>query len=173
MLQRITRMLACPTAFVILLATLLAPLGAPARAAALPTAPEVAAAAVAQATGGPLTIPLSQQAPKVDGLCTEYTDVVAQPFDDGGGAQGAVFIKHDGTNLYVCMRGKPGTFKDRFGSLYLDPQGDGAGYEFAKEDDYALRVNIPGTTRTSLHGTGVANGYVADASLNTFWNGAA
>ncbi len=48
------------------------------------------------------------------------------------------------------MQGKPGTFKNRFGSLYLDPQGDGGSYEFAKEDDYALRVNIPGTTTHEL-----------------------
>src|SRR4051812_7712454 len=103
MLPRTTRMATYLSTFAILLAALLAPLGAPARAAAVSTAPKVAAAAPAQATGGPLTIPLTQQAPKIDGLCTDYTDVTAQTFDDGGGAQGAVFIKHDGTNLYVCM----------------------------------------------------------------------
>jgi uncharacterized repeat protein (TIGR01451 family) len=173
MLQRTTRMASYLVTFAILITTLLAPTDIPARAAATTTVPKVAPTAAAQAADGPLTITLTQQVPKIDGLCTDYTDTVAQSFDDGGGAQGTVFIKHDGTNLYVCMQAKPGTFKDRFGSLYLDPQGDGAGYEFAKADDYSLRVNIPGTTRQSLHGTGVANGYVADASVDTFWNGAA
>ncbi|MFL5801298.1 MAG: hypothetical protein ACJ8CR_06110 [Roseiflexaceae bacterium] len=173
MLPRTTRMATYLSTFAILLAALLAPLGAPASATAVSTAPEVAAAAPALASDGPLTIPLSQQAPKIDGKCTEYADAVTQTFDDGGGAQGTVFLKHNGTNLYVCMRGKPGTFKERFGSLYLDPQGDGAGYQFAKPDDYALRINIPGTTKKSYHGTGVANGYVLDPSLDTSWVGAA
>jgi uncharacterized repeat protein (TIGR01451 family) len=174
MLQRTTRMAAYLTAFAVLLTTLLAPLGAPASAAEPSVAQDTAPAAQAQDAGGPLTIPLFKPpVPQIDGKCTEYTDTVGQPFDDGGGKKGTVFLKHDGTDLYVCMQAQPGTFTERFGSLYLDPQGDGAGYEFAKEDDYALRVNIPGTTRKSFHGTGVANGYVADSSVDAFWTGAA
>ena len=71
------------------------------------------------------------------------------------------------------MRANPGTFQERFGSLYLDPQGDGSGYVFAQQDDYALRVNIPGATKSSFNGTGVANGYTPNAVIPPFWDGVA
>ncbi len=129
-------------------------------------------AGIAQQADGRLVIPFSQTAPKVDGNCGEYTDAVAKPFDDGGGKTGTVFLKHNSNLLFVCMRANPGTFEGRFGSLYLDPQADGSSYDFAQKDDYALRVNIPGTTKSSFNGTGVANGYVANAAIVSFWDGA-
>lgn len=66
-------------------------------------------------------------------------------------------MKHDGTNLYVCVQAKPGTRTDRFETVYLDPQGDGSSYEFARKDDYGLKVGILSNARTSLIGTDVAN----------------
>src|SRR6266545_641920 len=157
MLHRTARIAACLSVFVLLLTTLLARPEAPASAAGVEMAP------AAPQAGGSLSIPFSQVLPQLDGDCGDYAGAAVQSFADGGGHTGTVFLKHDSTNLYVCMKASPGTFKDRFGSLYLDPQGDGANYEFAQKDDYALHVNIPGTTKSSFNGTGVANGYVPNA----------
>src|SRR5262245_31632153 len=164
MLHRTARLAAYLAAFAILLAALFVPASAaePGAPLAAPTAP----------VGGVLSIPISQVVPKADGNCSEYGDAVALPFSDGGGKTGTVFLKHNGTLLFVCMKANPGTFKERFGSLYLDPQGDGAGYDYAKQDDYAMRVGIPGTTKRSFNGTGVANGYAANAAIVPFWDGA-
>jgi len=104
-------------------------------------------------------------------LHSEYTEATVENFADGGGGTGKVYLMYNGGYLYACMQGQPGTFDKRFGSLYLDPQGDGASYVFAQGDDYSLRVGIPGTTDTSLHGTGLANGYVNDSVVGAFWNG--
>ena len=122
---------------------------------------------------GALGIPLMTGKPAVDGVCAvgEYAGTLAQTFMDGNGQLATVYIGHDGFFLYLCMHAQPGTFDGRFGSLYLDPQGDGSSYTFAQKDDYALHVNIPGTTRTSYNGTGVANGYVLNPSVGTFWDG--
>jgi uncharacterized repeat protein (TIGR01451 family) len=123
---------------------------------------------------GTLAIPFAPNAnPAIDGVCEEYGSAVTTTFLDGDGKSATVYLMHDGDQLYVCMQASPGSFSDRFGSLYLDPQGDGSSYDFAKADDYSLRVKIPGTARSSLHGTGVANGYVLDASVDAFWDGAA
>jgi uncharacterized repeat protein (TIGR01451 family) len=168
MLQRTARLAACLAAFAILLAALLVP-----ASAAEPSAPLTAPTAAPTASaGGVLSIPISQVTPKADGNCSEYADAVALTFADGGGKTGTVFLKHNGTLLFACMKANPGTFKERFGSLYLDPQGDGSGYDYAKQDDYAMRVGIPGTTKSSFNGTGVANGYVANAAIVSFWDGA-
>ena len=43
--------------------------------------------------------------------------------------------RHQPVRLYA---GQAGHVQAALRLLYLDPQGDGAGYEFAKEDDYAL-----------------------------------
>ncbi|HEY3232309.1 MAG TPA: hypothetical protein VGJ87_23960, partial [Roseiflexaceae bacterium] len=167
MLHRTARIAACLSVFVLLLTTLLVRPDAPASAAGAGAGP------AAPQAGGPLSIPFSQVLPQLDGDCGDYAGAAVQPFADGGGQTGTVFLKHDGTNLYVCMKASPGAFKDRFGSLYLDPQGDGANYEFAQKDDYALHINIPGTTKSSFNGTGVANGYVPNAAIVPFWDGAA
>jgi uncharacterized repeat protein (TIGR01451 family) len=122
---------------------------------------------------GVLGIPLMTGKPAVDGVCSvdEYAGTLVQTFLDGNGQTSTVYIGHNGFDLYICMQAQPGTFIDRFGSLYLDPQGDGSSYTYAQKDDYSLRVNIPGTTRTSYNGTGVANGYVLNSSLNSLWDG--
>ena len=132
-------------------------------------APQVSSAA--EKTASALAIPFSQTAVQIDGKCSEYTGAAQESFADGGAATGSVFLQFDREYLYVCLQGAQGSLKDRFGSLYLDPQGDGSSYEFAAKDDYALRVNIPGTTMQSFNGSNVANGYVANAVIPPFWNG--
>jgi uncharacterized repeat protein (TIGR01451 family) len=123
---------------------------------------------------GTLLIPEAPNAnPTVDGACNEYALSATATFTDGNGKPATVYLMHKTGRLYVCLQAQTGTFGDRFGSLYLDPQGDGSSYDFAKEDDYSLRVKIPGSERTSLHGTGVANGYVADPGVASFWSGVA
>lgn len=142
------------------------------RVPVLPTS--AAPPAPAASLQGVLTIPASQNPVEVDGFCSpnEYGDVTPEAFDDAGGT-GQVYLKHDGTTLYVCVQAQPGSFAERFGSVYLDPQGDGASYDFAQQDDYALRVNLSNSARSSFNGTGVANGYVANSGIDGFWDGKA
>lgn len=121
---------------------------------------------------GILGIPFDQAPADIDGECIEYGDGVEEEFHDAGGV-GTVFLKHDGQNLYVCMQAQPGTFGDRFGALYLDPQGDGASYQFARQDDFSLRVGIPGQARSTWVGSGVANGYVSAPGFDAAWDGIA
>ena len=120
--------------------------------------------------GAILHIPIGQIVPKIDGVCDDYSDAITQPFADGANTIGKVYLKHDGSDLYVCVVATPGHNKERFESLYLDPQGDGNTYTFAASDDYALHVNL-NSANSSFHGTGVANGYVTDAAISGFWNG--
>ena len=101
-----------------------------------------------------------------DGRCdpaSEYGDAASYNFDDvsvtGGPVSGTVYLKHDSTYLYVCMRGPLGGFADRFASVYLDTTNDREGY--AGPQDFALHVGIVTPTLSSYKGTGVANGYVA------------
>ena len=122
---------------------------------------------------GALGIPLMTAKPSLDGICStdEYAGALVQTFTDGNGQTATVFIAHNFFDLYVCMQAQPGNLITRFGRLYLDLQGDGSSYTYAEQNDYALQVNIPGTTRTSYYGTGAANGYVSDPSLDSLWDG--
>src|SRR5512147_870536 len=120
-----------------------------------------------------LRIPLGK-AVEMDGICRsgEYADAIIRPFNDAGGP-GAVYLKHDGTYLYVCVQARPGQRTDRFETIYLDPQGDGSSYEFAQKNDYGLKVGILNNAKTSQAGTGVTNGYVTDSSIDALWDGKA
>src|SRR5262245_56603332 len=107
MLQRTARLAAYLAALAILLAALFVPVSA-----AQPGAPLAAPPAAATAPhDGVLSIPISQIVPKADGNCSEYGDAVALPFADGGVKTGTVFLKHNGTLLFACMKASPGTFK--------------------------------------------------------------
>jgi len=121
---------------------------------------------------GVLAIPRVQSEIDLDGSCDEYADAAVQTFADAN-ASGRVYLQHDFNQLYVCIEAQPGTFAERFMSVYLDPQGDGSSYTFARQDDYSLRVGIAGNNTTSLRGSGVANGYIADASIDPFWSAVA
>ena len=138
------------------------------------SSPSSGPAAAPAAVDGILSIPLTESAPKVDGFCTDYAGAVMETFVDGNGNPATVYLVHTADNvLYVCMQAQPGALATRFGSLYLDPQGDGASYVFAQKDDYALHVGILDKAKSSYHGTGVVNGYEADATIPPFWDGVA
>ncbi len=103
-------------------------------------------------TAGPLQIPTGLAPSKIDGLCTadpvdgEWGDALAVQFNDYGGPAGGnvvtrtVYLKHDNTNLYVCMVGSLGFYPDRFASVYLDTLN--TKQALAGPTDYALRVGI-------------------------------
>ncbi len=122
------------------------------------------------AGGGILLIPSSQTQPTLDGSCTEYAGAISETFTDGSGT-GIVYLMYNGTNLYVCIAAQAGTNLERFASLYLDPNGNGSSYVFAQQDDFALHTSLTGA-RTSFRGSGVANGYLPDPSLNPLWDAA-
>jgi len=117
--------------------------------------------------GGILTIPFSQNQPKMDGSCTDYPGAVTRTFMDGNGLSASVFLVHNGLYLYVCIAAQPGTNPERFASLYLDPNGDGSNYIFSQQDDFAFHNSTTGAL-TSFRGSGVANGYQPDPSLDPF-----
>ena len=145
--------------------------GIPAANPAGSIAPESAAPTIAPP--GVLEIPVTQTAPTIDGFCSDYSDAISQTFQDGGGAKGTVYLKYDSSYLYMCIEANQGSFDNRFGRLYLDPQGDGANYVFAQKDDYGLQVDILNSVLSSFHGSDIPNGYVADSSISGFWTGAA
>ena len=119
--------------------------------------------------GRVLQIPKGK-ASEIDGVCTDYTDAQSEAFADGGGITSTVYFKHDGSYLYVCMVATLSKNNERFGRLYLDPQGDGSSYTFADKTDYALQVNLDSSNK-SFHGTGVSNGYDNDTLIPAFWDG--
>lgn len=118
-----------------------------------------------------LNIPLSANAPKVDGQCTEYATGASQAFTDGNGMNANVYLEYSGAFLYVCLQAQPGTFDQRYAEVYLDPQGDGSSYMYAKKDDYGFHLGIKDGTKNSYQGNG-AGGYTLDASLDSLWQGA-
>ena len=117
--------------------------------------------------GGILTIPYNQNQPQIDGSCTEYAGAASQSFTDGNGKSAIVYLMNNGTYLYVCIAAQPGTNLERFASLYLDPNGDGSSYIFSQQDDYAFHSSTTGAL-SSFRGSGVANGYLPDPSLDAF-----
>lgn len=122
-----------------------------------------------------VAIPQGSGQTNLDGSCSDFGDALVQQFDDVGGAVRKVYLKHDGTFLYVCMEAARGTYADRFASVYLDPQGNGASTPFADKDDYSLRQRVDNAdivppTFGTFNGTGVANGYVANAALAGTWD---
>jgi uncharacterized repeat protein (TIGR01451 family) len=118
-----------------------------------------------------LNIPFSATAPKVDGQCTEYATGASQAFIDGNGMNANVYLEYSGAFLYVCLQAQPGTFDQRYAEVYLDPQGDGSSYMYAKKDDYGFHLGIKDGTKNSYQGNG-AGGYTLDASLDSLWQGA-
>jgi hypothetical protein len=106
-----------------------------------------------------IVIPLGATA-KPDGRCdprAEYGDAATFSFTDAFGVVGTVYLKHDGTNLYVCMMGAAGSFGQRFARVYLDS--DNGRETYAEADDYAFQADFASGGRSSYKGTGVPNGY--------------
>lgn len=131
-----------------------------------PAAPEVPTQAPV------IEIPPIQSTPDIEGDCAEYQGVAFEStFNYADGSTATVYLMHNNGTLFVCMEGEEGTFDDRFASVYLDPQGDGAGYTFAQQDDYGFYVEIPGSGSRAVHGTGVANGWVNASGLGGTWSG--
>jgi hypothetical protein len=116
---------------------------------------------------GALQIPLVITPTQIDGSC--YTDLaaggewagaLAVEFQDYGGATGStvtrtVYLKHDDTNLYVCMVGAVGIDERRFASVYLDSLD--TRQALAGPTDYALRVKILGSALSSGKGDGAGD----------------
>jgi hypothetical protein len=117
--------------------------------------------------GGILTIPFDQTPVTIDGSCDEYTGAVTITFIDGNGQTAIVFLMHDPKYLYVCIKAQAGINPDRFASLYLDPKGDGSNYIYAQQDDFAFHDSLTGAL-TSFRGSGIANGYLPDPSLDEY-----
>src|SRR5665648_365714 len=143
-------------------------------AAAEPKAADSTSSLAPTSSIGILDIPQTDAGFKVDGDCNDaaYAGAVPQTFSDSGGS-GTVLIVHTATKLLVCMIGTTGTFNQRSGSVYLDPQGDGNTYTYVQQNDYRLQVGILNGSNASYHGTDVADGYVPDAVVPSSWIGAA
>ncbi len=110
--------------------------------------------------------------PTIDGDCSDFSDVAPQTFTDADGATSQVFFKFNDAQLYACMKGPVGAFAERFGALYLDPQGDGSTYTFSQKDDYGLNVSVLKGTLTTRNGTGVGN-YTDNVAMAAHWTGKA
>lgn len=117
---------------------------------------------------GPLQIPVGSAPTKLDGVCStdpaggEWSDALARPYSDIPGVTGTVLLKHDNTNLYVCLQVASGQASNRFASVYLDTLDTRK--PLAGPTDYGLRADIVTGTLSSAKGTGVG-GYTP-ATLN-------
>ena len=144
--------------------------------------PDKLASAGRQSTvsaANPLTIPevpVGTGSPKVNGDCSqaEYTGGLFVTFTDGpdGKGKGSVYLIHDANSLYMCITSPIGTNSTRFDSLYLDPQGDGDTYTFARQDDFSLRLDYAGG-KTTLRGNGLIGGWQDSSADNSLWSGTA
>ncbi len=116
---------------------------------------------------GILTIPLATAIPVIDGQCTEYAGALVAYYDDGNSTTGTIYLVHNGGYLYVCVTGQPGTYTERFASLYLDQAGDGSSYIYAQQDDYAFHTSLSGEL-SSYQGTDMPDGYILDPGLDQY-----
>ena len=109
---------------------------------------------------GMINVPTGFFSVQVDGRCgsREYSDAFFGTFIDGNNTEGRVYIKHDASNLYVCMVGALGTYADRFASVYLDT--DNRRGSMPYPDDVSLRVGIISGVLSSLAGAGSPGTYL-------------
>ena len=69
------------------------------------------------------------------GLPEYDAQVLTETFTDGNGQPATVYLTATPDLLVICMRAQIGLFANRFGRVYLDPQGDGSGYVYANAGD--------------------------------------
>ncbi len=106
-----------------------------------------------------ITIPFAKFPVTLDGNCIngdEYSDAANLSFSDYLGFQGVIYLKHDDTNLYVCLYGRRGPKEDRFAAVYLDT--NNGQEDFAQANDIQLTVRITDSATSANIGTG-AGGY--------------
>lgn len=117
-----------------------------------------------------ITIPRGKDSVTVDGFCNEveYNDALVETFSDYGGTTGTIYLKHTGTDLYICVMGSPGSHPDRFFAVYLDR--DFARESWAEADDLGLDVAIVTGARSVAQGTG-NSGYIPSTAIG--WTAAA
>lgn len=119
-----------------------------------------------------VTIPQAQSTPTIDGVCSaasgEYGDAFSATFADAFNTTGTIFLKHDATYLYVCLRGASSvnSAAGPFAGVYLDT--DNGKESAAETDDLSLRVGIQ-TNTTSAHRGNGSGGYTADPTI-TDWD---
>lgn len=138
---------------------------------ALSYAPQAPAAPAQSAV---IDIPPIQTTPQIDGDCADYEgNAFTDTFAYADGTTATIYLAHNTTTgtLYACIEGEEGSFDDRFAGVYLDPQGDGAGYTYAQQDDYGLYVEISSTGTGTVRGSGLANGWVDASAQDAFWSG--
>ena len=108
------------------------------------------------------------------GYCSpnEYSQGVSETFTDGNGQLATVYLVASPDQLFICMRAQEGFFTNRFGRVYLDPQGDGSSYVYANKGDDAFQVDIPGDHPLQLRWqqTCQTAGRLTPA-MDTFWSG--
>lgn len=137
-----------------------------------PTAGDPSASLASPASSpNQITIPYGDTPVTIDGQCDpgEYREAVSLPFADAYEVTGTVYLKHDDTDLYVCMLGAAGSFDQRFARVYLDT--DNAAEPWAQGDDLAFQVDIADGAMSSFKGTGAAHGYTS--TTLTGWTAAA
>ncbi|MEZ4868804.1 MAG: DUF11 domain-containing protein [Caldilineaceae bacterium] len=124
------------------------------------------------AQSGVISIPAAQTTPTLDGDCSvgadEYSDAFSATYADAFDSTGTIFLKHDATTLYVCLRGAS-SFNSTvgpFASVYADT--DNGKESLAENDDLGLRVAIQTNALSAVRGAGDGS-YTADPAI-TGWN---
>ncbi|MDQ3250389.1 MAG: hypothetical protein M3Q45_14415, partial [Chloroflexota bacterium] len=91
----------------------------------------------------------------IDAACTraEYANATRLEYVDAFGQVGAIYLKHDAANLYICIEGALGRAENRFFGVYLDT--DNGREKQAESDDLSLRTSPAANTSASYAGTGM------------------
>jgi len=108
----------------------------------------------------------------VDGNCADYDPASAlNMVDDNHQKVADVFLVHNADQLFVCVRATPGTLYEHWIEVYLDPNNDGALFNYAQPDDWGLRVQIINAAPSNESGDGHGQ-YLAIPLVNV-WQGQA
>ncbi|MCX6043694.1 MAG: hypothetical protein NT075_01170 [Chloroflexi bacterium] len=128
--------------------------------------PNTAKRLLAQSLPPTVTIPNDAAAVKLDANCEEYAHAAILTFNDafvGSDRRAVVYLKHDADNIYICIQGSPGTFRERFFGVYLDTENRRA--QVPEKEDLFLRVRVTDTLMSTLQGTGIPTSPYASFNL--------
>ncbi|CAN5755796.1 hypothetical protein BH10CHL1_BH10CHL1_15440 [soil metagenome] len=132
--------------------------------------PNTAKRLLAQSQPLNVTIPDDNATVKVDANCEpkiEYANAAILSFPDAfvspAPRSATVYLKHDADNIYICIQGAPGTFRERFFGVYLDTENRRA--QVPEKEDLFLRVRVTDTLISTLQGTGIPTSPYASINL--------
>lgn len=125
-----------------------------------PLLPDLSARAVPASVPTPIAIPNVASPVTFDGSCStdEYASALLEQFQELNGTgdpmTSDIYLQHDNTYLYICIRAIVGAYSGDFAGVYLDT--DNARESLATYDDLSLRLETNQNTG-AWRGTGIGD----------------